>query len=63
MGGGMTAIEYQIEFESEAARERIADLAVIQKIDRGIHGINETAYIMEKFEELRRIKYGTQESN
>jgi hypothetical protein len=54
----MTALEYQIEFESEAARERIADLAVIQKIDRGLHGINETAYIMEKFEELRRLKYG-----
>lgn len=54
----MTAIEHQIEFESEASRERIADLEVIQKIDRGMHGINETAYVMAKFEELRRLKYG-----
>jgi hypothetical protein len=54
----MTAIEHQIEFESEIARERMADLEVIQKIDRGIHGMTETAYVMEKFEELRRIKYG-----
>lgn len=54
----MTAVEHQIEFESEASRERIADLEVIQKIDRGLSGQVETAYVMAKFEELRRLKYG-----
>jgi len=54
----MTAIEYQIEFESDASKERIADLEVIQKIDRGLSGMVETAYVMAKFEELRRMKYG-----
>ncbi len=54
----MTAIEHQIEFESAIERERMADLEVIQKIDRGLCGNNETAYVMHKFEELRRYKYG-----
>lgn len=54
----MTAVEHQLEFESEAARERMADLEVIQKIDRGLSGMVETAYVMAKFEELRRMKYG-----
>jgi hypothetical protein len=54
----MTATEHQIEFECEIERERIADLEVLQKIDRGLHGNNETAYVMQKFEELRRMKYG-----
>ena len=54
----MTALEHQIEFESEIAKERMADLEVIQKIDRGLCGNNETAYVMQKFEELRRYKYG-----
>ncbi len=54
----MTIIEHQIEFESTIERERMADLEVIQKVDRGLSGQAETAYIMDKFEELRRFKYG-----
>ena len=50
--------EMQIEFESTIERERMADLEVIQRVDRGLSGQAETAYIMNKFEELRRMKYG-----
>jgi len=48
----------QIEFESTIERERMADLEVIQRVDRGLSGQAETAYIMNEFEELRRLKYG-----
>jgi hypothetical protein len=51
-------IEYQMDFETEIQQERMADLEVIQRIDRGLCGMAETAYVMEKFEELRRMKYG-----
>lgn len=54
----MGDIEHQIEFESTIERERMADLEVIQRVDRGLSGQAETAYIMDKFEELRRMKYG-----
>lgn len=50
--------EMQIEFESTIERERMADLEVIQRVDRGLSGQAETAYIMDTFEELRRMKYG-----
>jgi len=52
------SVEDQIEFETAVERERMADLEIIQRIDRGLSGVAETAYVMAKFEELRRIKYG-----
>lgn len=54
----MFTFEDQVEFESAVERERMADIDVIQRIDKGLGGVAETAYVMAKFEELRRIKYG-----
>lgn len=54
----MTVIEHQIEYETSIELERLADAEVINKICRGLHGMAETDYVIRKFEELRRMKYG-----